>query len=256
MSAAATSVKPEQARASDWISHETRQFPTRSDKAALVLIGLTLVLLLAGWRGHSPSMVDTWYHLALADQILQRGEVPLWDDWEFAPYGRPNLYPPVLHILLAGVGAVTGGVLNAGTLFDTVQPVRVAGISESVETLGPGRRLTWTVPEGSGNRLAAIEIPAAETNSTGVEIHLRSDRVEPLTLGIRSQSGGEERFVIVLPMENEWRVVCVPRAWMDQVAPPSRGARSEGLYLSWASEEELPSRRVEVHHVHLLYDQG
>jgi hypothetical protein len=139
---------------------------------------------------------------------------------------------------------------------DTVQPVRVAGISGSVETLGPGRRLTWTVPEGSGDRLAAIEIPAAETNFTGVEIRLRSDRVDPLTLGIRSQGGGEERFVIVLPMENEWRVVRVPRAWMDQVAPPSRGARAEGLYLSWASEEELPSRRVEVHHVHLLYDQG
>lgn len=640
---AETALKPE------WIGLKAGSFPTRSDKASLALIGLTLLLLLAGWRGHGPSMVDTWYHLALADQALQRGGVPLWDDWEFAPYGRPNLYPPVLHIMLAGVGAVTGGVLNAGTLFAIafmplgmlanwllarrllndrvaflavvfmlldmahvvimrayiasclvnilmpplllavirrrgwvaigmlttlyythlgfphvmalglllfgvversylrvtlkvvgisflfwtpwlahvcrhwewvshvfsgggmpgplifkilalqfvnlfvitcgiigarrlwrlggayrivpcmlvgflpilfsyggrylmhtlplwsiagavaaqgilpegstrlrhlllalcallpaptfvfgekpspmpltsahlllamplnggtlgeeerseryledcdqladwlrthttpedvihtnkewvadaitllagrrtdsgpwwecgndrwkrynrawrdgresavfvalkprhdagsifhetpampgmdetieigrflvglrrvhrlthaadaplrdIEPVRVVGVSGRVE-LGPaGRPAVWTVPEGSRDRVAVIEMPLPLSHFEGVEVRLRSDRVEPLHLGLRLAGGAEERFEIVLPMENEWHVVRVPRAWMERIGQPAEGAAVEGMYLSWVSEEKLPPRQVEVHHVHLLREE-
>ncbi len=86
----------------------------RFDEASWILIGLVFLAMLAAWPKHVPAMSDTWYHLAIADRALERGGVPLWDDWEFAPHGRPNLYPPVLHLLLSAIGAVTGGVLNAG----------------------------------------------------------------------------------------------------------------------------------------------
>ncbi|MBI1389715.1 MAG: hypothetical protein GC154_14855 [bacterium] len=44
---------------------------------------------------------DHYYHMAVAQKILERGEIPLWDDWEFAPMGRPHLYPPFIHLLTA-----------------------------------------------------------------------------------------------------------------------------------------------------------
>ncbi len=44
---------------------------------------------------------DHYYHMAVAQKILERGEIPMWDDWEFAPMGRPHLYPPFLHLLIA-----------------------------------------------------------------------------------------------------------------------------------------------------------
>lgn len=44
---------------------------------------------------------DPAYHLAVARQVLEQGRVPLWDYWEFAPFGRPHLYPPLLHLLIA-----------------------------------------------------------------------------------------------------------------------------------------------------------
>lgn len=87
---------------------------SRFDEASWLVIGLVFLALLVTWQKHVPAMSDTWYHLAIADKALERGAVPLWDDWEFAPHGRPNLYPPLLHVLLSGIGAVTGGVLTAG----------------------------------------------------------------------------------------------------------------------------------------------
>jgi hypothetical protein len=120
MSAAEAAIPGHPPERPDTAAPSAGPFPTRSDKASLIIIGAALALLVLGIRGYGPSMSDTWYHLALADETLERGGVPLWDDWEFAPYGRPNLYPPVLHILLAATAAVTGGVLNAGAVFAAV----------------------------------------------------------------------------------------------------------------------------------------
>jgi hypothetical protein len=39
--------------------------------------------------------------MAVAQKILERGHIPIWDDWEFAPMGRPHLYPPFLHLSIA-----------------------------------------------------------------------------------------------------------------------------------------------------------
>lgn len=44
---------------------------------------------------------DNYYHMAAARNIMLNGAVPYWDDWEFAPMGRPHLYPPGLHLLIA-----------------------------------------------------------------------------------------------------------------------------------------------------------
>ena len=86
----------------------------RVDKAALTIIGLSFLFLLAAWGKQVPAMSDTWYHLALADRFIEQRGIPLWVDWEFAPAGRPNMYPPLLHMILASIGVATGSVITAG----------------------------------------------------------------------------------------------------------------------------------------------
>ncbi|MBI2093407.1 MAG: hypothetical protein HYT88_01615, partial [Candidatus Omnitrophica bacterium] len=41
------------------------------------------------------------YHLMIANQVAQAGGPIAYEWWEFAPEGRPHLYPPLLHVLLA-----------------------------------------------------------------------------------------------------------------------------------------------------------
>lgn len=88
----------------------------RYDKFALGFIAVVALVLLCNVADLVPSMSDTWYHLALAKQVRLRGHIPGWADWEYAPVGRPNLYPPLLHLLLAGLSVFVGGVVNAGHL--------------------------------------------------------------------------------------------------------------------------------------------
>lgn len=81
----------------------------RADAAALGLIAV-LTLLLWFSRGLVvPVPPDGYYHLTVAQKLLERGAVPLWADWEFAPFGRPHLYPPGLHLLIAGAARMLGG---------------------------------------------------------------------------------------------------------------------------------------------------
>ena len=61
---------------------------------------------------------DHFYHMAVAQKILERSTIPLWDDWEFAPMGRPHLYPPLLHLVIAFFAGTPNNML-AG--FSTVQ---------------------------------------------------------------------------------------------------------------------------------------
>lgn len=61
---------------------------------------------------------DHFYHMAAAQKILERGEIPLWDDWEFAPMGRPHLYPPLLHLLIAFFAGTPDRIVEG---FSTIQ---------------------------------------------------------------------------------------------------------------------------------------
>lgn len=73
------------------------------DRMALLFIGLVFLVFAINKERMldftDPS--DHFYHMAVAQKILEYGGIPLWDDWEFAPVGRPHLYPPLLHLLIA-----------------------------------------------------------------------------------------------------------------------------------------------------------
>ncbi len=47
-----------------------------------------------------PLFVDIYYHLSVVRGFDLAGGVVLWDFWEYAPSGRPHLYPPLLHIIM------------------------------------------------------------------------------------------------------------------------------------------------------------
>lgn len=88
----------------------------RLDRWALGFVGVVFLLHLISIPHLRPSMSDTWYHLGVAKSILAEGGIPGWDCWNYAPIGRPHLYPPLLHLIIAGVAAVTGSVVFAGQL--------------------------------------------------------------------------------------------------------------------------------------------
>lgn len=98
----------------------TALFAHPLDKISLFFIGVIFVIFAINKERlldfTEPS--DHFYHMAAAQKILERGEIPLWDDWEFAPMGRPHLYPPFLHLLIAFFAGSPDNVL-AG--FATVQ---------------------------------------------------------------------------------------------------------------------------------------
>lgn len=54
-----------------------------------------------------PLSWDIYYHVHLAQLYLEYG-FTFWDPLTVAPYGRPIAYPPVFHLLLAGLSYVSG----------------------------------------------------------------------------------------------------------------------------------------------------
>ena len=89
-------------------------------------LSLGILVLLAGILGFAyrtlpPFPPDSIYHVLVAQHILDKGAVPFWNDWEYAPIGRPHLYPPLYHLMLAGCAMLyKGDVLSA---YQTVQPL-------------------------------------------------------------------------------------------------------------------------------------
>ncbi|MGQ9731364.1 MAG: hypothetical protein ACUVX8_08820 [Candidatus Zipacnadales bacterium] len=84
------------------------------DRFALGLMAVFVLVLVLRADGLQPFISDTYYHLVVAKQIALGGKIPAWGDWDYAPVGRPHLYPPLLHLILAGLARLTGGILSAG----------------------------------------------------------------------------------------------------------------------------------------------
>ncbi|MBU7044987.1 MAG: hypothetical protein HXS54_01005, partial [Theionarchaea archaeon] len=71
------------------------------DLLALLFMLFIFLSFLVNVDKFAPFGDDCWYHLAVARNFIEKGGIPLWDTWEFQPVGRPHLYPPLLHILIA-----------------------------------------------------------------------------------------------------------------------------------------------------------
>jgi len=72
---------------------------TLLDYTSIALILAHLILLFAN-RNMLPFGFDTPYHLLMGKMYADFDRVVPWDYYEFAPVGRPQLYPPFEHILI------------------------------------------------------------------------------------------------------------------------------------------------------------
>ena len=74
------------------IRHADNKLFTFADFISLSLILFILISLIVNHTKLSPPLdIDHYYHMATARQILEKGNIPYWDDWEYAPAGRPHL---------------------------------------------------------------------------------------------------------------------------------------------------------------------
>ncbi|MHC5053863.1 MAG: ArnT family glycosyltransferase [Planctomycetota bacterium] len=93
------------------------------DVASLVFISVIFLVMVANRdelaRMDMVTDSDPTYHMAVAKQIItHKGRLPEWDYWEYAPFGRPHLYHPALHYLIAFFSWKTGDVVHG---FNTLQ---------------------------------------------------------------------------------------------------------------------------------------
>ncbi|MDP3790945.1 MAG: hypothetical protein Q8R38_02750 [Candidatus Omnitrophota bacterium] len=65
-----------------------------------IILAFYAVLQLSRW-GIFPQHFDIWYHLLTAWGFIKAGGYTTWDFWQYAPFGRPHIYPPLFHIMLA-----------------------------------------------------------------------------------------------------------------------------------------------------------
>jgi len=73
---------------------------------------VTVVALALSWWSKFPVHMDTGYHMAVTAGYARAGGIALHSFWEFAPAGRAQLYPPLLHVIMY---AFTGLGLSATT---------------------------------------------------------------------------------------------------------------------------------------------
>ncbi len=91
------------------------------DALAVAFIVIQALLLVLNWHNY-PTELDTSYHLLMGKMFAEHGKVVLWDSLEFAPVGRPQLYPPLEHIVIWLTHAATqASYMDTGRLIVVVQ---------------------------------------------------------------------------------------------------------------------------------------
>jgi hypothetical protein len=70
------------------------------DLLAVLFIIACLVLVLANLSMY-PVNLDIPYHMAVTEGFREAGGVTVWDFWDYAPAGRPHIYPPLLHVSMS-----------------------------------------------------------------------------------------------------------------------------------------------------------
>jgi hypothetical protein len=67
------------------------------DLLAAIFIILCIVLVLVNISMY-PVYLDIPYHMAVTRGFQEAGGITTWDFWDYAPVGRPHIYPPLLHV--------------------------------------------------------------------------------------------------------------------------------------------------------------
>ena len=85
------------------------------DGLAFGLMACILFLALAYWHNY-PVHMDSFYHMGVTSGYSSAGGIALHAFWEFAPAGRAQLYPPLLHVLMFALTKCGLSMLSVGRL--------------------------------------------------------------------------------------------------------------------------------------------
>lgn len=95
---------------------------TKIDYITLGFILLQTFILILNWNYLPTAELDTPYHLLMGKMFADYDRIMLWDYYEYAPIGRPHLYPPLEHILLWFIHDITGADWwNIGRFISLIQ---------------------------------------------------------------------------------------------------------------------------------------
>ncbi len=91
------------------------------DLLSLGMIVFIAILSLIRFN-YLPQYIDAWWHLSCANGYIESGGWVGWSWWDYAPWGRPQVYPPFYHFLLAFLKK--GGVssINAVRVTEVIIP--------------------------------------------------------------------------------------------------------------------------------------
>lgn len=99
------------------INHNKNRYSLRDPDSriwnilSLLSIFLSSLIFVLQWR-QLPFFLDMYYHLAVAEGFNAAGGLVLHNFWEYGPAGAPQLYPPLIHIIIlallkTGLSAIT-----------------------------------------------------------------------------------------------------------------------------------------------------
>ncbi len=86
-----------------------------------LLLAILSFLQLLRWQLF-PQFMDMHYHLLIAREFLDHAGYCGWDYLQYAPVGRPHIYPPLFHVLLALLLKAGLGKIFLAKLFEAITP--------------------------------------------------------------------------------------------------------------------------------------
>ena len=125
------------------------------------IIFLFTVLLVIRWQT-LPVFLDIYYHTSCMAGFREAGGVVLHDFWEYAPAGRPHLYPPLFPIIMLGLNKLGLPALSVMRLVSVaIYPALLITILWVVTKLYNDRCAFFTVLAASVSYTFFINIIAA-----------------------------------------------------------------------------------------------
>ncbi len=92
------------------------------DSLSKIIIFTIAVLQITRWL-ILPQFMDIYYHLLSAWGFNQAGGYSGWDFWQYAPFGRVNIYPPFFQLFLASLLKLGCGPIILAKIFETFTPL-------------------------------------------------------------------------------------------------------------------------------------
>lgn len=118
---------------------------TRFSIYSYIIIFFFTFILILRWRW-SPTFIDIYYHLLTVLNFQKCGGFSTISFWEYAPFGRPHLYPPLLHLLMLATYKLSGNILNVARIFELLSfPLVLWVIFFSIRNIFNLRLAFWSV---------------------------------------------------------------------------------------------------------------